>query len=107
MGSSLVLAGWFAKKARVMLEKLTTNQARLILARAQTDPVLYAKLLTTPTSERVFQEEATQYLKVFLADVAQRTMREEKQAQEPDTKEEYREELERLRKEAEALGPTF
>jgi len=107
MGSSLVLAGWFAKKARVMLEKLTTNQARVILARAQTDPVLYGKLLTTPTSERVFQDEATQYLKVFLANVAQRTMREEKQAQEPDTKAEYRKELERLRKEAEALGPTF
>ena len=107
MGSSLVLAGWFAKKARNVLMKLTTNQARLILARAQTDPELYAKLLTMPTSERIFQDEATQYLKVFLANVAQRTAREAKQAEEPSTKEEYRKELERLRKEAETLGPTF
>lgn len=107
MGSSLVLAGFFAKKAREMLAKLTSNQARIILAKAQTDPELYSKLLTTPTSERVFQDEATQYLKVYLANIAQRTAREAKQAEEPSTKEEYRLELERLRKEAEALGPNY
>jgi hypothetical protein len=104
MGSSLVLAGWFAQRARNMLEKLTTNQARILLARAQTDPELYAKLLTTPTSEAVIQDEATQYLKAYLANIAQRQTRE---ANEEPEETAYRKELERLQEEAQALSPLF
>jgi len=104
MGSSLVLAGWFAKKARTVLEKLTTNQARVILSDVQTDPELYAKLLTMPTDDVASQVEAVQYLKVYLATVAQRTVREQNEEPEETA---YRKELERLRREARDLGTNF
>lgn len=107
MGSSLVLAGWFARKARKMLENLTTNQARRLLADAVTDKELFARLLTTPTHEKVFQEEAAQYLKAYLAQVAQRGAREVKEEQGPTPEEAYRRELERLQREAQRLGPNF
>jgi hypothetical protein len=94
MGSSLVVAGFFAKKARDMLGKLTTNQARIILANSQTDPQLYNVLLTSAISEPASQAQAAQYLKAYLAEVTQRGLRQ--MGDKPDVTN-YMEELERLR----------
>lgn len=94
MGSSMVLAGFFAKKAREILGKLTSNQARIILANAQTDPELYHHLLTAATSEPASQVASAQYLKAYLAEVTQRGLRQV--GDESDTTD-YMEELEKLR----------
>lgn len=94
MGSSLVVAGFFAKKARDMLGKLTTNQARIILANSQTDPQLYNVLLTSATAEPISQAQAAQYLKAYLAEVTQHGLRQV--GDKPDVTD-YMEELERLR----------
>lgn len=108
MGSSLVLAGWFAKQARKVLEGLTTNQARIILSDAASNTpesrALFAKLLTSPTDELATQNEAAQFLKAYLANIAQRQA---KELGEPDATEEYREELKRLQNEAQQMNPLF
>jgi hypothetical protein len=94
MGSSMVLAGFFAKKARDLLGKLTSNQARIILANAQTDPELYNVLLTSATAEPAAQAASAQYLKAYLAEVTQRGLRQV--GDKPDVTD-YMEELDRLR----------
>lgn len=94
MGSSMVLAGFFAKKARDLLGKLTSNQARIILANSQTDPELYSQLLTMTTAEPIAQAEAAQYLKAYLAEVTQRGLR---QVGDESDDRQYMEELDRLR----------
>lgn len=95
MGSSMVLAGFFAKKARDLLGRLTSNQARIILSNSQTDPELYHQLLTMATSEPKAQAEAAQYLKAYLAEVTQRGLR---QAGDESDDREYMEELDKLRR---------
>jgi hypothetical protein len=49
LGSSMVLAGFMAKKARDNLAKLTSDKAGELMNQALTDKKLYAALLTKPT----------------------------------------------------------
>jgi hypothetical protein len=49
IGSSMVLAGFMAKKARDNLAKLTSDKAVELMNQAVTDKNLYAALLTKPT----------------------------------------------------------
>jgi len=94
MGAPMVFAGRMSTATRKILHNLTTNHARQLLIDAQTDPVLYSKLLTSTTDEKLIQEEAAQYLKVYLAEIAQRTAR---QADDETEDRAYMEELEKLR----------
>jgi hypothetical protein len=48
MGSSMVMAGWFAKSMRTVLNNMTTGKAMQLLRDATTDKELYAALMTDP-----------------------------------------------------------
>lgn len=110
MGSSLVLAQYFANKARGILSHFTTEQATALLTRAQTDPKLYAHLLTRPDARPAAQIESAQYLSTYLAEIARRTG----EGTVEHWKETYEQqeagrartaELDRLRREAEMIVP--
>ncbi|MCK5644839.1 MAG: hypothetical protein KAJ19_28830 [Gammaproteobacteria bacterium] len=110
MGSSLVLAQYFANKARGILGHFTTEQATALLTRAQTDPELYAHLLTRPDARPAVQIESAQYLNAYLAELARRTgegttehWRETYEQQEAGRA--RRSELDRLSREAEMIVP--
>jgi hypothetical protein len=51
LGSSMVLAGFMAKKARDNLARLTSDKATELMNQALTDKKLYAALLTKPTDK--------------------------------------------------------
>lgn len=110
MGSSLVLAQYFANKARGILSHFTTEQATALLTRAQTDAKLYAHLLTRPDAKPSVQIESAQYLSAYLLELARRTgegtaehWKETYEQQEAGRV--RRSELDRLRREAEMTVP--
>ena len=102
-GNPLVLAGFFTNKMRNLLTKLTTDKAtELMIAAAQPTAegrTLYKALLTHPGAAPAVQNKAAKQLNAWLVS----TLRPK------DTEKEtgYREELRRIRKEAEGLGPLF
>ncbi len=102
MGSSLVLAQYFANKARGLLSLVTTEQATALLTRAQTDGELYAHLLTKPNVKPVVQIQSAQFINAYLAEMARETGVEtmehfEETYERRQETETIREELDRLR----------
>lgn len=110
VGSSMVLAGYFANKARSILGHFTTDQATQLLVGAQTDPELYIRLLTKPDIAAVKQTEAASYLRTWLKTAGEPVGEEAKEYYEKtyQTEKEYnaaerRRELDRLR----SIGTNF
>lgn len=66
MGSSLVLAGFFAKRARGVLGSVFGDKAQKILVAAHRDPELYAALLVKPTDTAKKQERAARVINAWL-----------------------------------------
>jgi hypothetical protein len=104
MGSSMVMAGWFAKSMRTVLNNMTTGKAMQLLRDATTDKELYAALMTDPRALPKKQEQAAKYLKSYLANITEENAREAGSVT-PD--EEYRNELRRLREEAQVMGAEY
>ena len=65
-GASIVLAGYMAKRARNMLQRITKNRAEQLLVEAATDPALYSALLTRPTAPRARLIESARTLESWL-----------------------------------------
>ena len=101
MGSSLVLAQYFAQKARKTLETLTQTEAADLLSQAATDPELFAALLTKQGALPRAQYEATQLINGYLVDIARRAAEEgADQFKETRTQERaYEDTLRKLRRE--------
>ncbi|MHC4193452.1 MAG: hypothetical protein ACYSP9_04670 [Planctomycetota bacterium] len=67
MGSQLVLAGFFSRKARERLQNLTVSKAELLLIQAVSDPVLFRSLLTSSTATPAVQQKAAKEIERALA----------------------------------------
>jgi hypothetical protein len=109
MGSSLVLAQYFANKARGILGHFTTEGASELLIKAQTDPELYARLLVKADARPQVQLESGQFLHAYLfelarergVDISEYYKKTHKQEQEYATK------MREIREAAQSLGPNF
>lgn len=66
IGSSLVLAQYFSKRARRTLGKVFGDEATRILTEAHRNPELYAALLVKPTSPMKEQDKAARVLNAWL-----------------------------------------
>jgi hypothetical protein len=75
-----------------------------LLRDATTDKELYAALMTDPRALPKKQEQAAKYLKSYLANITEENAREAGSVT-PD--EEYRNELRRLREEAQVMGAEY
>ena len=71
IGSSLVLAQYFSKRARNTLGKIFGDEAQRILTAAHKDPELYAALLTRPTSPVKEQDKAARVINAWLYGVGE------------------------------------
>ena len=67
MGSSMVLAGFFANKMRAAVAKLTSDKATQLMIDAAKDPELYKAMLVGPTSSVADQNAAAHFLNAWLA----------------------------------------
>ena len=81
-GSSLVVAGAFAKRMREMLRRLSGDKAEELLTAAVNDPKLYRALLTRPTEGERRQRQAYEAINGWLGAPASTAAQEGEQEEE-------------------------